>query len=124
MRRTVGFSAILAVAPCLLAAQTATSVPPARIINGFDANRLDGYSIDVLGCVVERASGMPLDQFIRTRITDPLGMKDTFFFIPPDKRQRLVTVYLNDSAGRLQRAADNAKGQGHYVEGPRRNFSG
>ncbi|HJP61335.1 MAG TPA: serine hydrolase, partial [Gemmatimonadaceae bacterium] len=83
-----------------------------------------GYSIDVLGCVAERASGIPLDQFIRTRITDPLGMKDTFFFIPPDKRQRLVTVYMNDSAGRLQRAPDNAKGQGHYVEGPRRNFSG
>jgi len=83
-----------------------------------------GYNIDVLGCVVERASGMPLDQFIRTRITDPLGMKDTFFFIPPDKRQRLVTVYMNDSVGRLQRAPDNARGQGHYVEGPRRNFSG
>ena len=83
-----------------------------------------GYSIDVLGCVIERASGIPLDQFIRTRITEPLGMKDTFFFIPPDKRQRLVTVYMNDSAGRLLRAPDNAKGQGHYVEGPRRNFSG
>src|SRR5690349_94448 len=83
-----------------------------------------GYNLDVLGCVVERASGVPLDQFIRTRITDPLGMKDTFFFIPPDKRQRLVTVYMNDSVGRLQRAPDNARGQGHYVEGPRRNFSG
>src|SRR5690348_9137163 len=40
MRRTVHFSAILAFAPCLLAAQTATSVPPARIINGFDSGRL------------------------------------------------------------------------------------
>ena len=30
-----------------------------------------GYSIDVLGCVVERASGMPLDDFVRTRITEP-----------------------------------------------------
>jgi len=83
-----------------------------------------GYSIDVLGCVVERASGVPLDQFIRTRITDPLGMKDTFFFIPPEKKQRLVTVYMNDSANHLQRAPEGAKGQGHYVEGPRRNFSG
>jgi CubicO group peptidase (beta-lactamase class C family) len=83
-----------------------------------------GYSLDVLGCVVERASGMPLDQFIRTRITDPLGMKDTFFFIPPEKKQRLVTVYMNDSANHVQRAPEGAKGQGHYVEGPRRNFSG
>ena len=51
-----------------------------------------GYSIDILGCVVERASGIPLDQFIRTRITQPLGMNDTFFFIPLEKKQRLVTV--------------------------------
>jgi CubicO group peptidase (beta-lactamase class C family) len=83
-----------------------------------------GYNLDVLGCVVERASGIPLDQFIRTRITDPLGMKDTFFFIPPEKKQRLVTVYMNDSANHLQRAPIGAKGQGHYVEGPRRNFAG
>ncbi len=83
-----------------------------------------GYNIDILGCVVERASGMPLDQFIRTRITDPLGMKDTFFFIPPEKKQRLVTVYMNDSAKHLLRAPEGAKGQGHYVEGPRRSFAG
>lgn len=83
-----------------------------------------GYNLDILGCVVERASGIPLDQFVRTRITEPLKMNDTFFFIPPEKKQRLVTVYMNDSAGRLQRAPDNARGQGHYVDGPRRNFAG
>jgi CubicO group peptidase (beta-lactamase class C family) len=83
-----------------------------------------GYSIDLLGCVVERASGMPFDQFIRTRITEPLGMHDTFFFVPTEKKGRLVTVYMNDSAGRLQRAPEGAKGQGHYADGPRRNFSG
>jgi CubicO group peptidase (beta-lactamase class C family) len=83
-----------------------------------------GYNLDILGCVVERASGMPLDEFIRTRITQPLRMNDTFFFVPAEKRQRLVTVYMNDSAGRLERAPDNARGQGAYAEGPRRNFSG
>ena len=83
-----------------------------------------GYNLDILGCVVERASGVPFDQFVRTRITEPLRMNDTFFFIPPEKKQRLVTVYMNDSAGRLVRAPDNARGQGAYVEGPRRNFSG
>ena len=45
-----------------------------------------GYNLDILGCVVERASGMPLDQFIASRITGPLGMKDTGFFLPPDQR--------------------------------------
>ncbi len=83
-----------------------------------------GYNLDILGCVVERASGIPFDQFVRTRITEPLGMKDTFFFVPAEKRQRLVTVYMNDSVGRLQRAPDNARGQGAYADGPRRNFSG
>jgi CubicO group peptidase (beta-lactamase class C family) len=82
-----------------------------------------GYSIDVLGCVVERASGMPLDEFVRTRITAPLGMNDTYFFLPTSKRERLVTVYT-DSAGQLRRAPDGARGQGHYVDGPRKNFSG
>jgi CubicO group peptidase (beta-lactamase class C family) len=83
-----------------------------------------GYNLDILGCVVERASGMPFDQFVRTRITEPLGMHDTFFFIPAEKRQRLVTVYMNDSTGHLQKAPEGARGQGHYAQGPRRNFAG
>jgi CubicO group peptidase (beta-lactamase class C family) len=83
-----------------------------------------GYNTDILGCVVERASGMPLDKFIETRITQPLGMNDTYFYVPEAKRQRLVTVYGSDSANRAFRASDNGRGQGHYVDGPRRNFSG
>ena len=83
-----------------------------------------GYNTDVLGCVVERASGVPLDEFIRSRITGPLGMVDTYFFVPPAKSTRLVTLYMNDSIGRITRAPEGSRGQGHYVEGPRRNFSG
>ena len=83
-----------------------------------------GYNIDILGCVVERASGLPLDEFIRTRITAPLGMTDTFFFLPEAKRARLATVYLNDSTGRAVRAPDGPRGQGNYVDGPRRSFAG
>jgi CubicO group peptidase (beta-lactamase class C family) len=83
-----------------------------------------GYNTDVLGCVVERASGLPLDEFIRTRITGPLGMSDTYFFVPSVKAARLVTLYMNDSTGRIARAPEGSRGQGHYVEGPRRNFSG
>ncbi|MEP6732223.1 MAG: serine hydrolase domain-containing protein [bacterium] len=82
-----------------------------------------GYSVDILGCVVERASTKPLDEFIRTRITEPLGMTDTYFFLPREKRARLVTVYA-DSAGLLRRAPDGPRGQGNYVDGPRKNFSG
>ena len=82
-----------------------------------------GYNIDILGCVVERASGIPLDEFFRTRITAPLGLNDTYFFLPTAKRSRLVTVYA-DSADRLVRAPDGPRGQGNYVDGPRKNFAG
>ena len=83
-----------------------------------------GYNTDILGCVVERASGLALDEFIRTRITEPLGMTDTFFFLPPAKRQRLAAVYSSDSAGHAERAPNGPRGQGDYVDGPRRSFAG
>lgn len=50
-------------------------------------------SLDVLGRVVEVVSGMPLDQFFRTRIFEPLAMRDTWFELPADKRGRLVTLH-------------------------------
>ncbi len=83
-----------------------------------------GYNTDVLGCVVERASGLPLDEFIRTRITDPLGMKDTRFFLPASERDRLSAVYSSDGDGRATRAPEGSKGQGTYIDGPRRSFAG
>ena len=83
-----------------------------------------GYNTDILGCVAERASGMPLDELIRARITKPLGMGDTHFFLPPDKRDRLVAVYASDSSDHIVRAPEGARGQGHYATGPRRSFSG
>jgi CubicO group peptidase (beta-lactamase class C family) len=83
-----------------------------------------GYNTDILGCVVERASGMPLDKYIESRITGPLGMKDTRFFLSADQRDRLAAVYASRDDGTMMRAPDGAKGQGHYVEGPKRNFSG
>jgi CubicO group peptidase (beta-lactamase class C family) len=83
-----------------------------------------GYNTDVLGCIVEKASGMPLDEFIRTRITGPLGMKDTQFFLPAGQRDRLAAVYGSGSDGKFVRAPEGARGQGHYVDGPRRSFAG
>jgi CubicO group peptidase (beta-lactamase class C family) len=82
-----------------------------------------GYNTDVLGCVVERVSTQPLDQFVRTRITGPLGMKDTQFYLPAAQRDRLAAVYAS-SDGRLTRAPDGPRGQGNYVDGPKRSFAG
>ena len=51
--------------------------------------------LDVLGYFVEVVSGMPFDQFLKTRIFDPLGMEDTGFYLPKEKADRLVTVQHN-----------------------------
>lgn len=82
-----------------------------------------GYNTDILGCIVEKVSGMPLDEYLRTRITTPLGMKDTQFFLPATDRERLAAVYASQDAGYI-RAAEGPRGQGHYVDGPRKNFAG
>ena len=83
-----------------------------------------GYSTDILGAVVEAASGQALDVFLKENIFDPLGMLDTHFFVPEEKVERLATVYAN--TGSLERAPDEGTmlAQGHYVNGPRKNFSG
>jgi CubicO group peptidase (beta-lactamase class C family) len=83
-----------------------------------------GYSYDVLGCVVARASGVPFDRYIREHITAPLRMNDTYFFPPAAKRDRVVAVYASDSTGHAVRAPAGPKGQGDYLSGPRRSFSG
>lgn len=50
-------------------------------------------AVDVLGCLVEVVSGMPLADFMRTRIFEPLGMVDTDFYVPAHKLDRLATLY-------------------------------
>lgn len=62
----------------------------------FQPGREWNYSMstDVLGRVVEVASGMPLDQFFRERIFEPLGMVDTHFAVPADDQHRLAALYM------------------------------
>ena len=48
--------------------------------------------LDVLGYFIEVVSGMPFDKFLRTRIFEPLGMEDTWFYLPKNKHNRLVSV--------------------------------
>ena len=84
-----------------------------------------GYSIDILGVVIERASGMAFDQFLQQRILDPLAMKDTSFYLPMNKLDRLAVVY-SAKDGKAERAPveGTIASQGHYVNGPRKSFSG
>ncbi|MFT5092109.1 MAG: CubicO group peptidase (beta-lactamase class C family) [Porticoccaceae bacterium] len=60
-----------------------------------------GISIDVLGRVIEVASGQPLDKFLKKRIFKPLGMRDTGFFVPKKKHDRFAPVYNSDEQGKL-----------------------
>lgn len=66
-----------------------------------------GLNSDLLGCLVEVLSGMTLNDFFRTRIFEPLGMKDTYFQVPQEKAGRLVNLYKEDSTGRLIKAGSN-----------------
>lgn len=84
-----------------------------------------GFSTDVLGVVVEKASGQALDAFFCDRIFGPLGMKDTSFFLPAEKRLRLAAVYGGERDGPLVRGGETGQdGQGAYVDGPRACFAG
>jgi CubicO group peptidase (beta-lactamase class C family) len=88
-------------------------------------------SVDVLGRLVEVASGKPLDEFFRTRIFEPLGMKDTYFFPPENKLDRLVTAYTYYPDKGLNRFPDGPITEGSTVysadypyRGPKKLFSG
>ncbi|HXH17162.1 MAG TPA: serine hydrolase domain-containing protein [Sphingomonas sp.] len=67
----------------------------AKIPLEFSPGTAWNYSVatDVLGAVVQRVSGLPLDQFFRDRIFVPLKMDDTFFQVPADKLDRLTDCY-------------------------------
>lgn len=60
-----------------------------------------GLNTDVLGYLVEIWSGMPLEEFFTKRIFQPLGMKDTYFNVPPQKGKRLVNFFLQDKSGAI-----------------------
>ena len=53
--------------------------------------------LDVLGYLIEVVSGMPFDEFLRKRLFDPLGMDDTWFYLPKSKANRLVTVQQKEN---------------------------
>jgi CubicO group peptidase (beta-lactamase class C family) len=66
---------------------------------------------DVLGVLIARATGMPFDCALRERVLDPLRMRDTGFWVPPDQLHRLVTGYLTDPATGALRVHDRPEGQ-------------
>ncbi len=87
--------------------------------------------IDVLGRLVEVVSGMTFDQFLRARVFEPLGMKDTYFFLPDNKVDRLAVAYTYYDDKGLQRFPDTPISEGtlsysadYPYRGPKKLFSG
>ncbi len=58
-----------------------------------------GLNTDVVGYLVEVLSGMSLEEFFQTRIFTPLGMTESYFYLPDEKVERLVTIYAEEEDG-------------------------
>ncbi len=72
---------------------------------------------DVLGVLLARASGQPLETFLRKRLFEPLGMKDTSFSVPASKLDRFATSYWTDHASGKLVVFDEARG-GQWTQEP------
>lgn len=90
-----------------------------------------GLSTDVLGYLVEVVSGMTLADFMQQRIFEPLKMKDTSFYLPVEKRDRLSALWRSDGEGHLEILPDGEREDGDFVyspsfhyQGPRSYYSG
>ena len=84
----------------------------AKIPLEFSPGEAWNYSVatDVLGYLIGKISGMPFEQFLKQRIFDPLGMKDTDFHVPADKAHRFAACYSADPGGGMTFHATERKG--------------
>lgn len=74
-----------------------------------------GLNTDVLGYLVEIVSGKSLDKFFRERILDPLGMNDTWFYLPENKQKRLVALHTEDSLKKVTVAGESINRNGAWI---------
>jgi CubicO group peptidase (beta-lactamase class C family) len=79
-------------------------------------------SIDVMGYLVQKVSGMTFGEFLRTRLFEPLGMKDTSFSIAANKVDRLASCYMPKQGGGLKVQDDGQKST--YAEPPKLESGG
>lgn len=78
-----------------------------------------GLNMEILGRIVEVASGKKLNQYFKENIMMPLGIEDTGFYLPKSKYDRLVPVYTYDDKGKVIMAADTEFGK--ILEFPKRS---
>jgi len=80
--------------------------------------------LDVLGYFIEIVSGMPLDEFFKTRIFDPLDMEDTWFYLPKEKYDRLVTVQASKDAEWIRYTNPSIYDIDYPIKGAKTFFAG
>jgi len=73
-------------------------------------------SADIEGYLIEKLSGMTLSEFMRRRIFEPLGMKDTGFYVPREKRDRLATLYKTGAHGELEDGSSDVEAFGYQFD--------
>ena len=76
------------------------------------AQWLYGTNTDWLGRLIEKVSGLPLETYFRRHIFDPLGMADTFYFVPESKEARLVAVNRRQADGSLVKEPNQPAARG------------
>lgn len=83
-----------------------------------------GLNTDVLGYLIEILSGMPLDKYFATQLFEPLGMTDSYFYLPKNKANRLVTLYTKDSLNTALYVSRDVANQTYPIGGAQQYFSG
>ena len=83
-----------------------------------------GINTDILGYLIEVLSGQPLDDYLLEEIFVPLGMQDTYFYLPEDKKERLVTLYTKPSADSALKISEHPSNSVYPIEGAKTYFSG
>lgn len=83
-----------------------------------------GLNLDVAGYLIELISGQSLDQFLKENIFDPLGMKDTYFYLPGGKADRLVELYQKRNSDNTWKKSIDSLARTFSVSGARTYFSG
>jgi CubicO group peptidase (beta-lactamase class C family) len=67
-----------------------------------------GLGLDILGAVVQKVAGQPFAEYVAEHVTGPLGMKDTGYAVPAEKRGRLAKIYTTNKDGALEAADSTA----------------
>ncbi|PLK45522.1 serine hydrolase [Emticicia sp. TH156] len=83
-----------------------------------------GLNTDVVGRLIEVLSGMPFDQYLHKKVLGPLGMTDTYFYLPAEKASRLVELYSKPDTGAKLSLHTNETYRNFAVSGQRTYFSG